>query len=169
MKASFRINVEINKQIIRDESFGQRNVPPLDAAGLRALCTLIETRVGEFNHVNVATAFRKLLPLQDRRDGASRGEVEQALRSLELSALQNIEDFGSREIANTLHAMAKSRYRLSDRSVLAALERQAEAVAGSFNAQDVANTLWAYATMRREPGAGVMRGLEQRADRKSVG
>jgi len=28
--------------------------------------------------VNVATAFRKLLPLQDRRDGASRGEVEQA-------------------------------------------------------------------------------------------
>ena len=64
MKGPSRINIEINKQIMRD--------------GVRALCTLIETRVGEFNHVNVATAFRKLLPLQDRRDGASRGEVEQA-------------------------------------------------------------------------------------------
>ena len=94
MKGPSRINIEINKQIMRD--------------GVRALCTLIETRVGEFNHVNVATAFRKLLPLQDRRDGASRGEVEQALRSLELSALQNIEDFGSQQIANTLHAMANS-------------------------------------------------------------
>ena len=33
-----------------------------------------------------------------------------------------------------------------------------------MNAQDVANTLWAYATMGREPGAGVMRGLEGRAE-----
>ena len=28
----------------------------------------------------------------------------------------------------------------------------------------MANTLWAYATMGREPGAGVMRGLEGRAE-----
>ena len=37
-------------------------------------------------------------------------------------------------------------------------------MAGTFNAQAVANTLWAYATMGREPGAGVMRGLEGRAE-----
>ena len=74
------INIDINKQITRD--------------GVRALCTLIETRVGEFNHINVATAFRKLLlPLQDRRDGASRGEVAQALSSLEQSALLNMDSF----------------------------------------------------------------------------
>jgi hypothetical protein len=30
-----------------------------------------------------------------------------------------------------------------------------EAVAGTFNAQEVANTLWAYATMGREPGQGL--------------
>ena len=40
------------------------------------------------------------------------------------------------------------------------LEGRAEALAGTFNAQGVANTLWAYATMGREPGAGVMRGLD---------
>jgi hypothetical protein len=44
------------------------------------------------------------------------------------------------------------------------LEGRAEALAGTFNAQEVANTLWAYATMGREPGAGVMRGLEGRAE-----
>jgi hypothetical protein len=37
-------------------------------------------------------------------------------------------------------------------------------VAGTFNAQDVANTLWAYATMGRAPGAGLMRVLEGRAE-----
>jgi hypothetical protein len=39
-------------------------------------------------------------------------------------------------------------------------ERAAAAAAGTFKAQNVASTLWAYATMRREPGAGVMRELE---------
>ena len=44
------------------------------------------------------------------------------------------------------------------------LEGRAGALTGAFIAQDVANTLWAYATMGREPGAGVMRGLEGRAE-----
>ena len=48
--------------------------------------------------------------------------------------------------------------------MMRALEGRAEALAGTFNAQEVANTLWAYATMGREPGAGVMRGLEGRAE-----
>ena len=39
-----------------------------------------------------------------------------------------------------------------------------EALAGTFNAQNVSNTLWAYATMRQEPGKGVMRVLEGRAE-----
>ena len=33
----------------------------------------------------------------------------------------------------------------------------AEALAGTYTAQDAENTLWAYATMGLEPGAGVMR------------
>jgi len=44
------------------------------------------------------------------------------------------------------------------------LEGRAEALAGTFNAQEVANTLWAYATMWRAPGAGLMRELEGRAE-----
>ena len=45
-----------------------------------------------------------------------------------------------------------------------ALPIWAEALAGTFNAQAVANTLWAYASMGREPGAGLMRELEGRAE-----
>ena len=36
-----------------------------------------------------------------------------------------------------------------------------EAVAGMMHAQDVANTLWAYATMGREPGARLRCSLEE--------
>jgi hypothetical protein len=44
------------------------------------------------------------------------------------------------------------------------LEGRAESLAGTFKAQGVANTLWAYATMGREPGAGVMKALEGRSE-----
>jgi hypothetical protein len=44
------------------------------------------------------------------------------------------------------------------------LEWRAEALAGTFNAQDVANTLWAYATIGRAPGSVLMRELEGRAE-----
>jgi hypothetical protein len=44
------------------------------------------------------------------------------------------------------------------------LEGRAEALVGTFIAQEVANTLWAYATMGWEPGVGMMRALEGRAE-----
>ena len=55
-----------------------------------------------------------------------------------------------------LYIMAKKRYKTC---LLPELERRAEAIAGEFNTQGVATTLWAYATMGREPGE---------RDRKSV-
>ena len=58
--------------------------------------------------------------------------------------------------------MAKSRYHPWNQNLVSKLDRRAETRAGTFNAQNVANTLWAYATMGREPGAGVMRELEGR-------
>jgi hypothetical protein len=44
------------------------------------------------------------------------------------------------------------------------LEGRAEAMAGTFNSQNVANALWAYAKMGWKPGAGRMRVLEGRAE-----
>jgi len=89
-------HIDINKQIMR-------------AQGASELCTLIETRVAEFNHVNVSTAFRTLL--QGRRNGGPRGVVERALQALKAAALRTIDAFGAQNVSNTLHIMAKSRYR----------------------------------------------------------
>ena len=44
--------------------------------------------------------------------------------------------------------------------LMGVLEGRAEAVAGTFNAQAVSNTLWAYARMGREPGVGLRCSLE---------
>jgi len=55
--------------------------------------------------------------------------------------------------------MAKARRRPGDRSLLPVLQGRAEALADTFNAQRVANTLW-YATLGRMPGEGLMRGRE---------
>ena len=63
-------------------------------------------------HVNVATAFRKLLLPQRAQGGGAplAGRVQRALWALEASALHNLEDFDPQGIANTLHTMAKARY-----------------------------------------------------------
>ena len=121
------------------------------------LCGLITKHAGEFNHVNVATAFRKLLLAS--RSGMPRGVVEDALEALEQRALQTVEDFGARGIANTLHSMAKARYRPTRAVLLCELGDRLRAVKGECKPQEIANTLWAYATMGERPGAGVVGAL----------
>ena len=66
--------------------------------------------------------------------------MERALQTLEAAALRTIETFGTREVANTLHIMAKTRYRPWDQTLVPKLEGRAEALAGTFSAQGVANT-----------------------------
>ena len=157
-KNSLKLNMELNKRISSIES-------------MKKLCDLIHASSTQFNHVNVATAFRKVLQmprrgsLQDSVDESLRKQdsVEKALQTLENSAQVNINDFSSQQIAKTLHIMAEKKYKPSE-TLLLALEGQAEAISGEFNSQEVANTLWAYATMGRTPGERVMRLLEGRAE-----
>ena len=63
---------------------------------MQELCELIHASSTQFNHVNVATAFRRVLQMPRR--GVSQDTVAQSLRTLEESALQNIHDFGSQAI-----------------------------------------------------------------------
>ena len=119
---------------------------------MQELCELVQASYTQFNHVNVATAFRRVLQMPRR--GVSQDTVAKALRTLEESALQSIHDFGSQGIANTLHIMAKQRYYEPTDNRLLALERRAEAISGEFNSQEVANTLWTFSTMGRKPGSG---------------
>ena len=66
-KPASRVHIELNKQITRLGSAGE-------------LCELIEARSAEFDHVNVSTAFRKLL-------SAGRAGVHPTVRSSQAGAL----------------------------------------------------------------------------------
>ena len=100
--------------------------------GTRALCDFVLTHAAEFNRVNMATAFH---PILKNQRGIPPKSLAQALQTLEESALQNMQDFGARHIANTLHIVAK-RYKPTG-NLLLALERPAEAISVEFNSQAV--------------------------------
>jgi hypothetical protein len=112
------------------------------------------------NHVNVATAFRQVLK---KPRGIPPKVLAQALQTLEESALQNMQDFRAQQIANTLHIIAKQRYKATG-PLLLALQRRAESISGEFNLQEVAKTLWAFATMGTKPEERMMGQLERRAE-----
>jgi hypothetical protein len=48
-----------------------------------------------------------------------------------------------------------------EQRMMGELERRAEAISAEFNSQNVANTLWAYATMGTKPGERLMGHLER--------
>jgi hypothetical protein len=73
--------------------------------------------------------------------------VEKALQTLEGCALRNMQEFEPQGLSNTLHIMAKTKY--SNVTLLHALVRRTEETAADFNAKDVANTLWALATLSK--------------------
>ena len=103
-KSASRAHIELNQQITRLGSAGE-------------LCRLIEARSAEFNHVNVSTAFRKLLSAG--RAGVHPTARSTALHKLEECAMSKMADFGSRDIANTLHIVAKTRHRPTNQEFLA--------------------------------------------------
>ena len=85
----------------------------LNCGSAGGLCELIEVHAEEFNHINVATAWRKLLQPRSRRNGVPRVE-ERALQSLEAEVLLRMDAFEAQQVANILHIMAKTRYRPLD-------------------------------------------------------
>ena len=147
-RPSKQFNIELNKQLMR-------------ISDTRELCHFVSTHASEFDPVNVATSFRQVLKKPFR--GLPPKALAQALQTLDECALHNMQDFGAREIANTLHIMAKQRYKATG-PLLLAMERRAEAISGEFKPQEVANTLWAFATMGTKPGERMMGQLERRSE-----
>jgi hypothetical protein len=122
---------------------------------------LIRSSSAEFDHINVVTALGKVL--QAPRRGVPPEVVMKALKRIEESALQKMQDFGPQQTANTLHIMAKHRHKTSQ-ALLMALKFRVEVISGEFNSQEVANTLWAFATIGTRPGERMMGQLEERAE-----
>jgi len=51
-----------------------------------------------------------------------------------------------------------------ERRLLGLMEERAEAISGSFYSKDLANTLWAYATLGSTPAGSLLRALEERVE-----
>jgi hypothetical protein len=70
-----------------------------------------------------------------------------------------MQEFKPQEIANTLHTMVKHSYKPTE-SLRLVFEQRVEVISGEFNSQNVANTMWGFATMRTKSGDRMMGQLE---------
>ncbi|KAJ1458155.1 hypothetical protein M885DRAFT_614507 [Pelagophyceae sp. CCMP2097] len=105
-----------------------------------AIVELFETRRGDFNDVNVATALYSFA----RRRGASRGASFDALVAAATEAAPRLEPRG---LSNVVWAAAK--LKVDDDALYDAVSRAAERKAPQFAAQALSNTAWAFATAER--------------------
>ena len=96
--------------------------------------------------VNVATALQRIAKLEARRVKCD-DRVDKAFHVLAKEAARQAQDGAPRELANILWALAK--FKLTEATmpeVFDALSQACAAKAQAFNAQDVSNTAWAWAT-----------------------
>ena len=96
--------------------------------------------------VNVATALQRIAKLEARRSRRD-DRVDKAFNVLAKEAARQAQDGAPRELANILWALAK--FKLTEAAapeVFDALSQACAAKAPAFNAQDVSNTAWAWAT-----------------------
>jgi len=147
----------------REESAARNreiNAEIMAAHDAAALWAVIEDQHPAFNAVNAFTAYRQLL-----RRGTRACDAAVALA--EAQVVRHVAAAGPRECANVLHALATSGHapRLD---ILPAIEARMQQLGrNAFNPQDIANTLWAYATMERTPGQALWTVLEHQVTQHS--
>lgn len=154
------------------------------------LVSLVSLHCAEFTLDEVAAAFRKLLAdneqllLVDKAQRSSRGErsgggrevehsglrrgVEEAACALEEAYVKMLPSAGAREACEALRAIAKAQYQPANSSLLGMLEQRAEHTAGEAAARDLANCLWAFATLQRKPPARLLTLLEVRIEQTAA-
>jgi len=136
------------------------------------LCTLVAKQWQDFDAVNAATAYQKLLLMRTARHTRLQqdaGHAPLSARDKMLAILkpvlceQHIPVFSARLCANMLHTLAKIWCRQPCTDMLRALEARVLAVCGDFEPQHVANILWAFVTLRHQPSKELVGGLQVRA------
>ena len=110
------LNIALNKRISSIDS-------------MQELCELIHARSTQFDHVNVATAFRRVLQMP--RCGDSQDTHYKPIENLLLALEQRAEaisgEFNSQHIANTLWAFATLGRKPGER-MIGQMEGRAEAI-----------------------------------------
>ena len=124
---------------------------------------IVKQHVGEFNEIHVSTALSKLAKLMARSGTRTLGksQCDSVLLLLD-ERLRGFNMIRARQIANLLWSYAKLGYH-GNHSIVRHLSDQVPTVTvDDFEPQHLANTLWAWATMRHLPSVDAFAALERR-------
>ena len=116
------VHIELNKQIV-----GLDTTSRLSRLSISKLCALIAASSARFDHINVETAICKALSVWQA--DAPQGEVATAMQTLEMCALEKMEDLGPRQVASKVHILAKKCHCCCNHNFLAQLDAKVEALA----------------------------------------
>lgn len=130
----------------RETAPAMLNQDILEAVTVQGLCELVQRHHRDFNGVNAATAYRKLLLRQFEAPSREARAIAAAFEILERLVLEKAPSLGAREVSNALHGLA-TRRRKPCEGLMQALETRLHEVSHELNEQGVANSLWAVATL----------------------
>jgi predicted small integral membrane protein len=123
---------------------------------------LLSQQGATFDHIHVSAAWSKFKSMQRRVDKGTLIDLVRMLQELTESQMPKMDGRG---VSNILHAIAKAKAAdtASMKQLVQKLMANAASVLQSFDPQDVANTVWALATMGVTPEAGLLRAMQGRA------
>ena len=106
------------------------------------ICAVCLDSIDKFNSINVSTALHRLAKCTQKPDR----ETIQIAQRICNRAMETLNDFDSRGIANLMWALATLGLAPGP-ELEAAMCRRATAISGEFNPQAVANLMWALAKL----------------------
>jgi len=141
----------------------------------RELLSFVHHNGASFNHVNWATTMSKLGRRLPTLNGKDRQELQKSKhyqttidalsKAITSPSLHQL--FGTREVANIVHALAKLKQ--PDAAILAAVNDQSEHFVSNGTPQELANMAWAFAELSNSTNSTVdcsllFRTIESRAN-----
>ena len=127
------------------------------------LADIVKQHINELNEIHVSTAANKLAKLTARHHTRTlrKNQRDSVLLLLE-ERLRGFKSIRARSLSNLMWSYAKLGYH-GNHSIVRHLSDQVPTVTvDDFIPQELANTLWAWATMRHQPSGDAFAALERR-------
>ncbi|KAJ1455607.1 hypothetical protein M885DRAFT_206732 [Pelagophyceae sp. CCMP2097] len=124
--------IALNKRLVSSEAAGD-------------VLSLFEAKGGDFNYVNFATSLHRLGILRRSLKKSSRPLLQKLVDRATSSTINESNEWESRHLANACWGIAKIG-NVEAPALFKAIAAEAPKKIATFNSQNLANTVWAYAT-----------------------
>ena len=118
---------------------------------LSQIFTLIRPHISSFNYVNCATAWHRLAKVNRNGQQFDQG----GLTSLANRTDQCMASMDGRCVANIIWSMAKLKHIYANQEMVSRLSQAILKKIDTFNSQEIANSLWALATLNYPDEASI--------------